>query len=106
MFQKKEQDLLFNLSAYGSDVYFNPDFLEVDRVLDVRIVRKVRMDDIQVQGNEDIDALSLPTEYGDHGNFVKEFRIKWNGLQYKDLSWEIFQDFQDKEKIDAYYEHL
>ena len=38
MFQKKEQDLLFNLSAYRSDVYFNPDFLEVDRVLDVRIV--------------------------------------------------------------------
>ena len=72
----------------------------------MRIVPKVKMDDIQVQGNEDIEALLLSTEYGEHGNFVKEFCVKWNSLQYKDLSWEVFQDFQDKEKIEAYYNHL
>ena len=32
--------------------------------------------------------------------------MKWKGLQYKDLSWEVFEDFQDRAAIDLYYEHL
>jgi len=59
-----------------------------------------------VENNPDIEALLSETEYGEHGSYVKEFRIKWRGLPYKDLSWEIFDDFQDSASIVNYYNHL
>ena len=103
---KNEPRLLFDLSAYGADVFFNPEFTEVDRILDVRIVPKEPMEEIDVTNNPDIDALLPSTELGEHGKFIKEFRVKWKGLQYKDLSWESFDDFQDRAAIDLYYDHL
>ena len=103
---KNEPRLLFDLSAYGADVFFNPDFTEVDRILDVRIVPKEPMEDIDVTNNPDIDALLPSTELGEHGVYIKEFRVKWKGLQYKDLSWECFDDFQDRAAIELYYDHL
>ena len=105
-FLKNEANLMFDLSAYGSDVYFNPDFTEVDRVLDVRIVPKIPGLPFEVENNPDIEALLPANEYGQHGDFVKEFRIKWKGLPYSDITWEVFEDFQDAEVIDQYYEHL
>lgn len=105
-FLRNEANLMFDLSAYGTDVYFNPDFMEVDRVLDARIVPKSPDIEFEVEGNSDIEALLPSNEYGERGNFVKEFRIKWKGLQYNELSWEVFEDFQDTEAIDLYYEHL
>ena len=54
---KNEPRLLFDLSAYGADVFFNPEFTEVDRILDVRIVPKEPMEEIDVTNNPDIDAL-------------------------------------------------
>ncbi len=87
-------------------MFFNPEYTEVDRVLDVRIVPKQPVEEIVVENNPDIDALLPSTEVGEHGLYVKEFRVKWKGLQYKDLSWEVFEDFQDRAAIDLYYEHL
>ena len=87
-------------------MYFNPDYTEVDRVLDVRIVPKDESIDVQVENNADIEALLPETEYREHGSYRKEFRVKWRGLPYKDLSWEIFDDFQDSAAIVAYYDHL
>ena len=97
---------MFEISAYGSDVYFNPEFTEIDRVLDVRIVPKVPGTLFEVEGNVDIETLLPSNEYGECGEFVKEFRIKWKGLQYCDITWEVFEDFQDTDVIDAYYDHL
>ena len=99
-------DVLTEVNAYGTDVFFNPEYTEVDRVLDVRIVPKQPVEEIVVENNPDIDALLPSTEVGEHGLYVKEFRVKWKGLQYKDLSWEVFEDFQDRAAIDLYYEHL
>lgn len=97
---------MVDLSAYGADVFFNPEFTEVDRVLDVRIVPKDETMDVCVENNADIDALLEQTEYGEHGDYQKEFRIKWKGLPYEHLSWEIFEDFQNSSAIVEYYNHL
>ena len=105
-FLRNEPNLLFDLNAYGADVFFNPDFTEIDRVLDVRIVPKSQTTTVIVENNEDIDALLDETEYGEHGEYMKEFRIKWCGLPYKDLSWEVFDDFKNSAAIVEYYNHL
>ena len=75
-------------------------------MLDVRIVPKDESVDVHLENNADIEALLPETEYREHGLYVKEFRVKWRGLPYKDLSWEIFDDFQDSAAIVAYYDHL
>ena len=56
-FLRNEPNLLFDLNAYGADVFFNPDYNEVDRVLDVRIVPKDESIDVQLENNPDIEAL-------------------------------------------------
>ena len=99
-------DVLTEVNAYGADVFFNPEFVEVDRVLDARIVCEDLEKPQPWDAEPDLQALLPSTEVGEHGLYVKEFRVKWKGLQYKDLSWEVFEDFQDRAAIDLYYEHL
>lgn len=57
---------------------FNPDYVEVDRVLDV-------------------------TEHTDPntGETIKHYLVKWRSLQYEDSTWEI-QDDVDPAKIKQY----
>lgn len=83
-----------------------PDYTEVDRVLDVRIVPKDESVDVHLEEQRRHRGALPETEYREHGLYVKEFRVKWRGLPYKDLSWEIFDDFQDSAAIVAYYDHL
>ena len=39
-FYRQEGELLSELSAYGDDSFFNPEFTEVDRVLAARLVQE------------------------------------------------------------------
>lgn len=48
---------------------FNPDYVEVDRVLDV---------------SEQTDPNT--------GNTVKHYLVKWRSLQYEDSTWEVEED--------------
>ena len=48
---------------------FNPDYVEVDRVLDV---------------SEQTDPNT--------GNTVKHYLVKWRALQYEDSTWELEED--------------
>lgn len=98
-------DILTELSVYGEDVYFNPDFLEVDRILDTRIVQEDLSKEIICEGDDELDTLLVEEEYGRSGTLVKEFLVKWKSLPYGEVSWEVYSDFQNSEAIRAYYHH-
>jgi len=57
---------------------FNPDYIEVDRVLDQSIVT---------------DPVS--------GDQSTHYLVKWRGLAYEDCTWELSQDV-DKDKVEAF----
>ena len=58
--------------------YFNPDYVEVDRVLDESVVRD-------------------PTTDAD----VTHYLVKWQSLPYEDSTWELEKDV-DSAKVAAY----
>lgn len=58
---------------------FNPDFVEVDRVLDV---------------SEHVDTQT--------GEKAKHYLVKWKSLPYEDSTWELEEDVDDA-KIDQFY---
>ena len=58
--------------------YFNPDYVEVDRVLDESVVK-------DPVSNED----------------VTHYLVKWQSLPYEDSTWELEKDV-DNLKIEAY----
>lgn len=60
---------------------FNPDYVEVDRVLEV----SVTTDPVS---NEEIT----------------HFLVKWRGLPYEDSTWELQQDV-DPEKVKFFYKY-
>ncbi|KAK8817052.1 hypothetical protein WA556_002950, partial [Blastocystis sp. ATCC 50177/Nand II] len=105
-YDRIEMDVLTEVNAYGTDVFFNPEFVEVDRVLDARIVCEDLEKPQPWDAEPDLQALLPETECGTRGCFVKEFLVKWKGIQYSDISWEVFEDFQDRAAIDLYYKHL
>jgi len=59
------------------DELFNPDYVEVDRVIDMKVT----------------DAAT--------GEETTLYLVKWRSLQYDDCTWELAQDI-DTEKIDAF----
>jgi len=59
------------------DELFNPDYVEVDRVIDMKVT----------------DAAT--------GEETTLYLVKWRSLQYDDCTWELAQDI-DIEKIDAF----
>lgn len=74
--QKQQQQL--NIFESLDEESFNPDFVEVDRVLDV---------------SEHTD---------DDGKTVKHYLVKWKSLPYEDCTWEL-EDDVDLPKIEQYY---
>ncbi|XP_052564493.1 uncharacterized protein LOC120426896 isoform X3 [Culex pipiens pallens] len=74
--QKQQQQL--NIFESLDEEPFNPDFVEVDRVLDV---------------SEHTD---------DDGKTVKHYLVKWKSLPYEDSTWEL-EDDVDLPKIEQYY---
>ncbi|XP_031342134.1 chromodomain-helicase-DNA-binding protein 7 isoform X2 [Photinus pyralis] len=67
-FKQKQQQQL-NIFEYLDDEPFNPDYLEVDRVLDVA---------------EHTDPNTQET--------IKHYLVKWRSLQYEDSTWELEED--------------
>lgn len=67
-FKQKQQQQL-NIFEYLDDEPFNPDYIEVDRVLDVA---------------EHTDPNSQET--------IKHYLVKWRSLQYEDSTWELEED--------------
>ncbi len=63
------------------DELFNPDYVEVDRVLDMAT-------------NTDPQT----------GETMKHYLVKWRGLAYEDSTWELEQDV-DKAKIEAFLKY-
>lgn len=61
------------------DDLFNPDYVEVDRILDVSVVT-------DPVSNEE----------------VTHYLVKWRGLAYEDSTWELSQDV-DKKKVESFY---
>ena len=57
--------------VYGEDVYFNPEFIEVDRILDVRIVANEPISDEEAQNDPDYALLASEDCYGSKGRFTK-----------------------------------
>ena len=98
-FYRSENEAIAESQVYGIDVYFNPEFTEVDRVLDVRIIQEDTEQPLTVSNNSDLDELLIEEEYGRKGMFMKEYLIKWKGLAYCDISWECYDDFQNQECI-------
>lgn len=80
--------------------------MEVDRVLDVRIIQEDTSLPIIYANNSDLESLLVEEEYGKKGIFVKEFLVKWKGLPYCDVTWEVFEDLDNKESVEEYYSHL
>uniref|UniRef100_A0A336LW14 CSON006412 protein n=1 Tax=Culicoides sonorensis TaxID=179676 RepID=A0A336LW14_CULSO len=76
-FQQKQAHQLNIFDSIEED-HFNPDFIEVDRVLDV-------------------------SEHTDEdGNTVKHYLVKWKSLPYEDSTWELEEDV-DEIKIEQFY---
>lgn len=75
-FQQKQAQQ-FNIFENIEEDPFNPDFVEVDRILDV---------------SEHTD---------DDGNKVKHYLVKWKSLAYEDSTWELEEDV-DEEKIEQF----
>lgn len=75
-FQQK-QSQQFNIFENIEEDPFNPDFVEVDRILDC---------------SEHTD---------DEGNTVKHYLAKWKSLPYEDSTWELEEDIEEV-KIECY----
>lgn len=75
-FQQKQAQQ-YNIFENLEDDPFNPDFVEVDRILDM---------------SEHTD---------DDGNKVKHYLVKWKSLAYEDSTWELEEDV-DEEKIEIF----
>ncbi|XP_037085686.1 LOW QUALITY PROTEIN: chromodomain-helicase-DNA-binding protein 7-like [Pollicipes pollicipes] len=75
--QKKQQS--HNVLDFLDEELYNPDFVEVDRVLDV-------------------------SEYTDPntGEKSRHFLVKWRSLSYEDCTWEL-EDDVDKPKITSFF---
>ena len=74
-----DQDVVVDDDDGGGDDdddYFNPEYVEVDRVLQKSV-----------------------TDDPDTGGEMTHFLVKWRGLPYEDATWELEQDV-DKDKID------
>lgn len=69
-FQQK-QGQQFNIFENLEEDPFNPDFVEVDRILDC---------------SEHTD---------DDGNTVKHYLVKWKSLAYEDSTWELEEDIEE-----------
>ncbi|CAB3373521.1 Hypothetical predicted protein [Cloeon dipterum] len=76
---KQKQTQQCNIFETLDEEPFNPDYTEVDRVLDVA-------------EHEDPNGSGAPT---------KHFLVKWRSLQYEDSTWELEEDV-DPEKIQNY----
>ena len=100
-----EPDIATELNAYQEGEFFNPEFVEVDRVLDIRIVLEDLSLPLEDKNNPDLTALLAEEEHGRRGAYTKEFLIKWNSLGYNEITWEIFDDFQDSKSIAYFYKH-
>jgi chromodomain-helicase-DNA-binding protein 7 len=75
-FQQK-QGQQFNIFENIEEDPFNPDFVEVDRILDC---------------SEHTD---------DEGNTVKHYLVKWKSLAYEDSTWELEEDVEEV-KVEQY----
>lgn len=75
-FQQKQAQQ-FNIFENLEEDPFNPDFVEVDRILDV---------------SEHTD---------DEGNKNKHYLVKWKSLAYEDSTWELEEDV-DEDKIEQF----
>lgn len=75
---KQKQAQQMNIFELLDDEPFNPDYIEVERILDM-------------SENEDPANNSV----------VKHYLVKWKGLQYEDCTWELEEDI-DVDKIKQY----
>ena len=71
-------ELIFDLLQVDDDELFNPEYVEVDRVLEESI-----------------------TEDPSSGEDVTHYLVKWRGLAYEDSTWELQQDV-DPEKVKVF----
>lgn len=94
------------MSGYGEDVYFNPDFTEVDRILAMRVIQEDATVPLVSENSEELRDVLVEDSFETNERFTKEYLVKWKTLQYCDISWECFDDFQNKEAIAQYYKHL
>lgn len=104
-FYRFENEILTEINAYGEDVYFNPEFLEADRILDTRVVEEDLSKSLPSLDDQDVNALLAEDSYDRHGSLVKEFLVKWKSIQYAESTWEVFADFQNPTIIQEYYRH-
>ena len=105
-FFRSEHDILIETTAYGEDVYFNPEHVEVDRILDARIVSDAPIDNKKARVDPDFNAIADRSHLRPCGMFSKEFLVKWRGSPYSDITWEVFDDFRNEEAVQEYYRHL
>lgn len=75
---KQKQSQQMNIFELLDDEPFNPDYVEVERILD--------MSENQDPGNDTV---------------VKHYLVKWKSLQYEDSTWELEEDI-DVDKIKQY----
>ena len=93
------------INVYGEDVYFNPEFLEADRILETRIVQEDLSKPLPSNDDPDVTVLLSEDAHDRHGTCIKEFLVKWKSIQYADSTWEVFSDFQNPAVIREYYHH-
>ncbi|KAK8806961.1 hypothetical protein WA158_003720 [Blastocystis sp. Blastoise] len=92
-FVRNQEKMMVDNSAYGKNIYFNPDYICVDSILDI----KTKINEI-----EGDDSMNNSHEYQE----VKEYLVKWTDLQYCDATWELYEDFKDDEAIERYTIHI
>jgi len=81
--QQNHLDWNENENGYNNDdeELFNPDYIEVDRILDVF----------------DMEDAAKPNA------FVRYYLVKWKALSYDESSWELEQDVKNTKKIERFY---
>lgn len=77
-----------NADGYNNDYdeLFNPDYVEIDRVLD----------EYEIEDTTNTKSDQPPSK-------VKYFLIKWKSLPYEDASWEIETDVKNAKKIERFH---
>lgn len=104
------------ICANGENLYFNDNYIEIERILDAKIQKKNEISSesesetssVEIQQQQPFESLSEEIyneimKNNDFSSYNIIFYIKWKSLPYKDSTWERIQDLSEPEDVIAKY---